>query len=371
MKIAISAAETSGDLIGSKLVQALKVQNTDHQIEGLAGEKMIAAGCTQRWDQNLVNVMGFSEVLKKLPSLLRLRKTIVDYYSTNKPDVFIGVDAPDFNFVIEKKLKKQGVKTVHYISPSVWAWRQSRIKKIKQSTDLVLCVFPFEVDFYQKNQQKALFVGHPLAQSLTPRQNHIAGKNIVLMPGSREGEVKRLLPEMLSAVRLMTDQDHELNFHLVLANGSLQEWAEQQIQKLNLSISVGDAHQRIEQADLVLVASGTATLEVALIGVPMVVVYKLSAISYFIASRLVKSPYVSLPNVIANQALVPELIQKDASGENIAQHAIEILNRDNQSLVKEFSAIHAQLKHDDDDQAVKAIMDLVGDSQQSSGRVYE
>ncbi len=361
MKIAISAAEISGDLLGSKLIQALKAQDANIQIEGLAGEKMQAAGCSKLWDQNLVNVMGLSEVLKKLPSLLRLRKTMIDYFSTNKPDVFIGVDSPDFNFVIEKKLKQQGVKTVHYISPSVWAWRQSRIKKIKKSTDLVLCVFPFEVDFYQKNQQKALFVGHPLALSLSPRKNHIKNKNIVLMPGSRESEVKRLLPEMLSAARLMLEQDNELTFNLPLANEHLRAWVELQVQDLDVLISSGDAHQRIEQADLVLVASGTASLEVALIGVPMVVVYKLSAVSYFIISRLLKSPYASLPNVIANKALVPELIQNDANGANIAQHAMEILNRDNRPLIKEFHTIHAQLKHSVKDEAVNAILDLVNE----------
>lgn len=361
MKIAISAAETSGDLLGAKLVEALKKQNSAIDIEGLVGEKMLASGCQQLWDQKLVNVMGFSEVLKKLPALLRLRKTIIEYFSANKPAVFIGVDAPDFNFVIEKKLKSQGIKTVHFISPSVWAWRQSRIKKIKQSTDLVLCVFPFEVDFYQKNQQKALFVGHPLAQSLSPRNNHVAGKNIVLMPGSRESEVKRLLPEMIAAAKLMAKQDAELTFHLVLANDALRHWAEQQADGLKVTLSSGDAHQRIEQADLVLVASGTATLEVALIGVPMVVVYKLSVISYFIASRLVKSPYVSLPNVIANKALVPELIQKEANGANIAKQALKILSADNQTLVKEFKTIHVQLKHDADDEAATAILDLVNE----------
>ena len=273
MKIAISAAETSGDLLGAKLVESLKKHNPHINIEGLAGEKMVASGCQQLWDQKLVNVMGFSEVLKKLPSLLRLRKTMIEHFSTQKPAVFIGVDAPDFNFVIEKKLKSQGIKTVHFISPSVWAWRQSRIKKIKQSTDLVLCVFPFEVDFYQKNQQKALFVGHPLAQSLSPRENHVPTKKVILMPGSREGEVKRLLPEMIVAAKLMAEQDPELTFHLVLANDSLRHWAEQQTQGLKVTLSLGDAHQRIAQADLVLVASGTATLEVALIGVLTVVVY--------------------------------------------------------------------------------------------------
>lgn len=361
MKIAVSAAETSGDLIGSKLVQALKVQDKSIQIYGLAGEKMKASGCEQLWDQKQVDVMGFTEVLKKLPALLRLRGAMANYLIADKPDVFIGIDAPDFNFALERKLKSQGIKTIHYISPSVWAWRQSRIKKIKQSSDLILCVFPFEVDFYHKHQQKALFVGHPLAKSLTPRVNHTPGKKILLMPGSRHSEVKRLLPEMIEAVRLLKKNDNDLEFNLALANQSLYDWALEQVQNTGINLSVGDAHDRIRQSDLVLVASGTASLEVALIGVPMVVVYKLSTLSYWIASALIKSSYVSLPNVIAGKSLVPELIQKQANGASIAQHALTILQSDNQSLVQEFANIHAQLKCNTDERSIQAIMDLVNE----------
>lgn len=358
MKIAISAAETSGDLLGAKLIDALIRQNPALKIEGMIGEKMQKSGAKALWNQASVNVMGFSEVLKKLPFLLRLRSTIIGYFVNTQPDIFIGVDAPDFNFFIEKKLKRHGIKTVHFISPSVWAWRQSRIKKIKKSTDLILCLFPFEVAFYQKNQQKALFVGHPLTQNLTPRKNHIAGKNILLMPGSRTDEIKRLLPEMLSAARLMGQQGDALNFHLVLANDTQHAWARQQAKNLNIQISIGDAHTCIARSDLVLVASGTAALEVALVGVAMVVVYKLSFLSYFIASRLLKSDYICLPNVIAGKALVPELIQNEANANNIAKYAMQILMADNQALIKEFNAIHAQLKARSFDEAAREILAL-------------
>ncbi|SMN00739.1 Lipid-A-disaccharide synthase [uncultured Candidatus Thioglobus sp.] len=361
MLIAISAAETSGDLIGSKLVAALKAQDANAQIEGLAGEKMVAAGCVQLWDQKRVNVMGFSEVLTKLLSLLRLRKTIIQTFSKNKPDVFIGVDAPDFNFVIEKKLKQQGVKTVHFISPSVWAWRAGRVKKIKKSTDLVLCLFPFEVDFYEKHGQRAVFVGHPLAESLHPRENYQSTKNILLMPGSRESEVKRLLPELLVSVQLMAKQDSQLNFHIALANDELLEWAKPLADKANISLSVGDAHQRAAQADLVLVASGTAALELALIGVPMVVVYKLSAFSYFIASKLVKTKNVSLPNIIANKTLVPELIQAEAYADNIAKHALQILSSDTELLTQEFTKIHQQLSLNASAESAKIIKEFANE----------
>jgi len=361
VKIAISAAETSGDLIGAKLVAALKVQNPDIQIQGLVGDKMIDAGCVQVWDQKRVNVMGFSEVLKKLPALWRLRHTIIQYFSKHRPDVFIGVDAPDFNFVIERKLKQQGVKTVHFISPSVWAWRQNRIKKIKKSTDLVLCLFPFEVDFYQKHQQRAVFVGHPLAEVLQPRINYQRTKKILLMPGSRTSEVTRLLPEMLAAVAVMAKQDPQLNFHLALANDELLAWAKPLARAAGVGVSTGDAHQRMPQADLVLVASGTAALELALLGVPMVVVYKLSALSYFIASRLVKIEWVSLPNIIAKKSLVPELIQEEAYGANIAQYALAILQGDIEVLTQEFKKIHQQLALNASEESARIIGEFVNE----------
>lgn len=363
MKIAISAVETSGDLIAASLVDALKTQDSDIQIQGIAGDKMLEAGCEQLWDAKRVNVMGFSEVLKKIPTLLSLRKTIIQYFSTHKPDVFIGVDGPDFNFTIERKLKQRGIKTIHFISPSVWAWRQYRVKKIKQSTDLVLCLFPFEVDFYQQHNQRAVFVGHPLTQRLRPRYNYQSTNNILLMPGSRKSEISRLLPELLVATKIMAQQDNNLRFHLVLADDELLDWSRFLVQStgVDVSISTGDAHQCAKISDLVLVASGTAALELALLGVPMVVVYKLSAFSYFIASKLVKINHISLPNIIANQPLVPELIQKDANGENIAQHAIEILNSNTASLTQAFKNIHKQLDLNASEEAAKIIKEFLNE----------
>ncbi|MGE4570104.1 MAG: lipid-A-disaccharide synthase [Gammaproteobacteria bacterium] len=359
MKIAISAAETSGDLVASALVKSLLELNLECHIEGMAGDKMAAAGCQTLWHINQVNVMGFSEVLRKLPSLLRLRKAMVSHFCEQKPTVFIGVDAPDFNFKIERQLKARGIKTVHFVSPSVWAWRSSRIKKIKESTDLMLCMFPFEVDFYKKHGQKALFVGHPLAEILTPRAGHKQGKKVLLMPGSREAEIKSLLPEMLSALRLMKAQDKEVSFSLTLANTNLQSWVEGQIVGLDIEISIGDAHQRISQADLVIVASGTATLEIAMLGVPMVVVYKLSAISYQIAKRLLKTDYVSLPNVMLGKEVVPELLQDKANADNIASSALRILSADNTQLVAELSSIHAQLNQGSAERSAKAILEFI------------
>ena len=361
MKIALSAAETSGDLIASSLVAALKQNHPHCEIDGLAGDKMIEAGCKSLWHTDEVNVMGLSEILKKLPSVLKLRSKITEHYISNKPDVFVGVDSPDFNFRIEHSLKKEGVKTIHFISPSVWAWRSKRIKKIKSSADLTLCLFPFEVDFFTQHSQKAIFVGHPLAETLKPREEHKPNKSVLLMPGSRESEIKTLLPELLEAVKIMQTRDPELTFNLSLANEHLKDWVEQSIQGLDITMSIGDAHKRISDSALVIVASGTAALEVALLGVPMVVIYKLSNLSYQIVKRLLNTKEISLPNKILGKKVVPELIQKDANGQNISNHAMTLLESDNSKLVKELEKIHVLLNHNSSSKSAEAIIEFINE----------
>jgi lipid-A-disaccharide synthase len=361
MKIALSAAETSGDLIASSLVAALKQNHPHCEIDGLAGDKMIEAGCKSLWHTDEVNVMGLSEVLKKLPSVLKLRSKITEHYISNKPDVFVGVDSPDFNFRIEHSLKKEGVKTIHFVSPSVWAWRSKRIKKIKASADLILCLFPFEVDFFTQHSQKAIFVGHPLAETLKPRGEHKPNKSVLLMPGSRESEIKTLLPELLEAVKIMQARDSELTFNLSLANEYLKDWVEQSIQGLDITISIGDAHKRISDSDLVIVASGTAALEVALLAVPMVVIYKLSNLSYQIVKHLLSTEEVSLPNKILGKKVVPELIQQDANGHNISDHAMTLLESDNSQLVKELEKIHVLLNHNSSSKSAEAIIGFINE----------
>jgi lipid-A-disaccharide synthase len=217
------------------------------------------------------------------------------------------------------------------------------------------------VDFYNKHNQRAVFVGHPLAESLHPRVNYQSTKKILLMPGSREGEVTRLLPELLAASKIMAQQDEDLTFHLALATDEMLEWAMPLAQEAGVSISTGDAHQCALESDLVLVASGTAALELALLGVPMVVVYKLSVFSYFIASRLVKIKRVSLPNIIADKSLVPELIQDDANGENIAKHAMEILHSDTTHLTQEFNKIHQQLNLNASEESARLICEFINE----------
>lgn len=363
-KIAISAAEYSGDLLGADLVADLVADaaktNKNLSFFGLAGDHLVAVGVQKKWDMSQVCVMGFVEVLKKLPSLLKLRRQMINSLIAQKPDLFIGIDAPDFNFKIEKKLKQAGVKTVHFVSPSVWAWRASRVKKIKQSTDLMLCVFPFEVDFYANHNMPAVFVGHPLANRLKPRQNYTKTNQVLLMPGSRSAEIKAILPSLLNTLPLLIKQQPELSFSLALLDDKLLDWLQPQLDNLGVPVELvyGKSQQQLTQADLVLSASGTATLEALIIGVPMVVVHKLPNITYQIVKRLLTIKYVCLPNILADKLLVPELIQENATPNNIAKQGLELLTTDNTALLMQFKHI-AQSLQQDKSVAVSAIKGLL------------
>lgn len=349
-KIAISATEHSADLLGAILIAALaKNQLT---FFGLAGQKMQTAGCKKHWDLAQVNVMGFSEVLKKLPSLWRLRKQMIGTFIAEKPACFIGIDAPDFHFFIEKKLKSKGIKTVHFVSPSFWAWRIGRVRKMKKNTDLVLCLFPFEVDFYRQHQILAVFVGHPLAQTLPQKPlAKLAQKKtqqVLLMPGSRATEVQLILPTLLATLPEILSKNTSTKFVLTLADEHYKQWAEVQVaqQDIPVKITSGDSHQQLLLADLVLIASGTATLEAMMIGVPMVVVYKVTGLTYWLAKRLLRTKWVSLPNILAQKAMVPELLQQAMTKENISYHANQLLKTDNTELLQCFFRLRQSLQAD-------------------------
>ena len=355
-KIAISAAEPSADLIGSELITALKKIDSTTYIFGLAGDKMIKAGCDAWWHLSEVSVMGFSKVFKKLPKLLRLRQEMIKRFLTSSPDIFIGIDAPDFNLKIARKLKQKSIKTVHFVSPSVWAWRAWRIGEVEKSADLLLCLFPFEPQLYEKSGVRALFVGHPLTQKIQPRLNHQNTNQVLLMPGSRLDEIKIMLPDMLKASALIAKQQPSLSFHLALNDRCEKKWVKEQIVYFNLDIHVayGRSHQQLKTADVAIIASGTATLEALMIGVPMVVVYKTSPLNYYIARRLINIPFIALPNIIAGENLVPELIQKNARAKHIAQHALDLVFKDNSVLIARFNDIYHRLSYDTN-QVVHAI----------------
>jgi lipid-A-disaccharide synthase len=323
-------------------------------------------------------VMGLVEILGRLFELLKVRKKLVQHWQASPPDVFIGIDAPEFNTQLEYKLKQSGIKTVHYVSPSVWAWRPKRIHKIKKSVDLMLTLFPFEAKFYQQHDVPVSFVGHNLADSI-PFENNPEdarqifnieqGKKVVcLMPGSRGSEVEKLCPVFIQAAELVFKHNPNVCFILPAAN----EVRKQQIEKLindakpvvNIDVIDGVSKTCIQAADVILLASGTATLEGLLLKKPMIVSYIVSPITWMIMSRLLKQDFISLPNLLAGREVVPEIIQEQATAEHLANALNERLEDEKliHQLQETFLFIHKQLKRSADDQAALAIMNLLESS---------
>lgn len=374
-KIGIIAGEASGDILGADLIRALRKRYPDALIEGIGGKEMIATGCHSLYPMETLSVMGLTEVLKQLPAILRVRRGIIAHFLQNPPDVFIGIDSPDFNLPIEMKLRQAGVFTVHYNSPTVWAWRQKRVHKIARSTHLMLTLFPFEAAFYQSYPIQTHFVGHPLAERLaapiakvTARQqlNLPSGKKLIaLLPGSRSNELKYLTEPFLKAAQWCLQRQPGIEWVVPFVN------AERKAQFLALKEAIapelqihyvdGQSREAMAAADVVLLASGTATLECLLLKRPMVVAYRLSPVTYAIAKHLVKTRYISLPNILADKSLVPEFIQAEASPENLGKALLEQLaNDDHSTLIKEFDKIHLQLQRNASEQAADAIVQLMG-----------
>ncbi len=375
MHIAIVAGEASGDQLGAGLMAAIKQRHPDAVFSGIGGPKMIAEGFQSHFDAERLAVMGFVEPLKRLPELLRIRKSIRQRYSLEKPDVFLGIDSPGFNIDLERSLKEQGVITAHYVSPQVWAWRQKRVKKIAASVDLMLTLFPFEAKFYAEHQVDVAFVGHPLAdkfpiqpETVSPEQWQISGDRrvVALLPGSRGSEVALLLPNFLLAAEKIAQEIPNAHFLLPSANDNRHQQmeailSEHQLLANRITLVKGQSHQVMAAAELVMMASGTTTLEALLLKKPMVVAYKFPALSYAIYSRLVKIPYVSLPNILAGHELVPELIQKAATPGRLAQAALKFLQTPAEvsALLSEFSEIHQSLKCQASERAAEALLNLI------------
>jgi lipid-A-disaccharide synthase len=357
---AIVAGETSGDILGADLIQGLKKQYPNAIFEGIGGPKMQSQGFNSLFDMERLSVMGLWEPLKRLPELLSIRRSIIQRYSSNKPVVFIGIDSPDFNAKIEQKLHDVGVKTVHYVSPSVWAWRQGRIKNIKRSVDLMLTLFPFEAGFYEQHQVPVCYVGHPLAkQALGLEPNR---PTVCIMPGSRSAEVE-LMAELLldSAAKASQDLGVELQLVMPAANQSRYD----QLKKIldtrsdRVILLKQQSHLAMEAADAVLLTSGTTALEAMLLKKPMVVGYRMNALSFKVLFPLIKTAYVSLPNLLANQALVPELIQDKATIETLSAEVVNLFKVDSAELVEQFDELHQQLSLDSATLATAAISQLI------------
>ena len=374
--IAIVAGESSGDLLGSHLIKALRLNRTDLKFIGVAGPKMMKEGAASYFPMEELSVRGYFEALRKLFHLIKLRKNLLKKILDAKPDLFIGIDAPDFNFWIERQLKKKGIPVIHYVSPSIWAWRGSRLKKIKKSIDHMLTIFPFEKNIYSKANIQATFVGHPLAEMIPLHPNKKkaqdklkiikASRVIALLPGSRQGEVKWHAQLLIDSAIEISKKIRDVKFLVPLPTRETYEIFSKTLFKntqaeLDIQLLIGHASIAINAADVVIVASGTATLETALYKKPMIVIYKMSTISWQILKRMRYLPYVSIPNILLNKFLVPELLQNDATPENITAKTIEILKDSSyrKHLLVQFTKIHFQLKQNTSDRLNKVILKFI------------
>lgn len=371
MRIGIVVGEASGDILGAGLMAALRRRYPDAVFEGIGGERMLAAGFNSFFPQDRLAVMGLVEPLKRLPELLRIRKHLIRHFTDNPPDVFIGIDSPDFNLTIEEKLKAQGIKTVHYVSPSVWAWRQKRVLKIRDGCDLMLTLFPFEAKFYDAHQVAVRFVGHPLADAIPLSADREAARALLnlpvdehivaLMPGSRGGEVARLGSLFLDAAERLRSLRPGIRFVMPCASPERRTQLEQMLagRDLPLTLIDGRSHEALAACDAVLIASGTATLEALLYKRPMVVAYRVAPMTFSILKRMVKSSYVSLPNLLAQRLLVPELLQDAATPEAMAQLLSPLLEH-GEVQTEGFDEIHRTLRRDASSQAADAVLELIG-----------
>jgi lipid-A-disaccharide synthase len=372
VRIGIVAGEASGDLLGSHLMQALKLKRSDIEFVGIAGPKMMGEGAQSLFPIERLSVRGYVEVIKHLFGLLRLRRQLLNHLLTNRIDLFIGIDAPDFNFWLEKKLKNKGIIAIHYVSPSVWAWRKNRIKKIKHAVSHILALFPFEPALYQHAGIPVTYVGHPLADILPMEPDTSAARDglklkssalvIAMLPGSRQSEVQQHAELFVKAAKLIYADFPNAVFLVPLITRETRHIFELAIfheyESLPIQILFGHAHDAMEAADIVIVASGTATLEAALLKKPMVITYRMSKLSWQILKRMRLQPYVGLPNVLAEKFVVPELLQDESTPEKLAEATIKLLSdADNIAEIKaEFTKIHHSLKQNTAEKAANAIL---------------
>ncbi|MCP2065802.1 lipid-A-disaccharide synthase [Pseudomonas laurylsulfatiphila] len=370
LRIALVAGEASGDILGAGLMRALKAHHPAVEFIGVGGPLMQAEGLTSYFPMERLSVMGLVEVLGRLRELLARRKKLVADLIGAKPDVFIGIDAPDFNLNIELKLRQAGIKTVHYVSPSVWAWRQKRVLKIREGCDLMLTLFPFEAKFYEEKGVPVRFVGHTLADAIPLEADRAAaraelglpdGPLVALMPGSRGGEVGRLGALFLDTAQRLRALRPGVRFVMPCASAQRRAQLEELLagRDLPLTLLDGQSHLALAACDAVLIASGTATLEALLYKRPMVVAYRLAPLTFWILKRMVKSPYISLPNLLAQRLLVPELLQDDATVEALAQ-TLSPLIEGGEEQTRGFDEIHRTLRLDASNQAADAVLKLIG-----------
>lgn len=376
LHFALIAGELSGDILGAALIRALKARYPNARFTGVAGPRMLAEGCEASVSIEALSLMGIAEVLPAIPRLFKLRAALIRRYVAEKPDVLIGIDAPDFNLGLERRLRERGLKTVHVVSPSVWAWRENRVQGIKKSVDLMLCLFPFETAFYARHGVPAAYIGHPLADQLddavTPPQGRQAlglseAPTLAVLPGSRGSEVGMLAVPFAQAAAQLARQIPGLQLVTPIAKPSLRPAIEAAIRQhapqLSWTLLDGQSRQAIQAADAVLLASGTATLEALLLGRPMVAAYRGTALTYFLLHTLgwLKIDSVSLPNLLCGRKVVPECLQAQCTAEVLTTHLLPLLSdataREAQTTA--FSAVRRELRRDAGTLAATAIAHLL------------
>ena len=372
VRIGIVAGEASGDLLGSHLIQALKQKLPDIEFIGIAGPKMMGEGVKSFFPMERLSVRGYVEVLRHLIGLLKLRQQLLTNFLDNPPDIFIGIDAPDFNFWLEKKLKAKGIKTIHYVSPSIWAWRKGRISKIKHAVTHMLALFPFESTIYEQAGIPVTYVGHPLADILPIKPDMVSAREglklksstlvIVMLPGSRQSEVQQHAALMIKTAGLIYAKHPNAQFLVPLVTRETRQIFELAIfhepESVPIQILFGHAHDAMEAADVVIVASGTATLEAALLKKPMVITYRMPDLSWKILKHMRLQPFVGLPNILAGKFVVPELLQDDATPEKLANATLTLLaDQDYLEIIKdEFTKIHLSLRQNTAEKAAHTIL---------------
>ena len=373
LRIGIVAGELSGDTLGEGFIQAVKARYPNAEFVGIGGPKMIAQGCQSLFDMEELAVMGLVEVLGRLPRLLKVKAELVRYFTQNPPDVFVGIDAPDFNLRLEHDLKQAGIKTVHYVSPSVWAWRQKRIYKIAAATNLVLAFLPFEKEFYDRFDVPCEFIGHTLADAIPFHTDKQQARQqlglaqdkqwLAVLPGSRGGEMKMLAEPFIRTCLRLRETHPELQFVVALVNAKRRaefEAIRQQVApELEFTLVDDTARNVIAASDAVMLASGTVALECMLLKRPMVVGYRVNGFTAFLAKRLLKTKYVSLPNILADQLLVKEFLQDDCTVDNLYAEVCRLLDEDNQAMLDKFDEMHHWIRKDADVQAANAVLNLI------------
>ena len=374
LRIGVVAGEPSGDVLAAGMIAEIKRLHPDAIIEGIGGTNMQAAGCRSLFDMETLSVMGLVEVLSHLPAILKVKKALLAHFEQYPPDVFVGVDAPDFNLRVEKALKARGIPTVHYVSPTVWAWREKRIHKIKAAVNRVLGLFPFEQTVYDKYDVPYTFVGHTMADAvaLAPDQADVRATLaladdkpvLAVLPGSRRGEVATLLPVFVDTMKLIRKRLPDCQFVIPAVNdyrmaeidSYLSEHCDAALPCNAIKLLQGQSREAMIASDTILLASGTATLEAMLCKRPMVAAYKLAPMTYRMMQWLYKAPYFALPNLLANKRLIPELLQEEVNPENLCEHVMHYFQSDNTDLIRKFTAIHSTLKCDADKTSAKAVL---------------